>query len=275
MSQAPYVLPNFRWGGRMGDSKVVDTMIKDGLSDAFNEYHMGITAENVAKEYDISRDIQDALALESQKRAVAAIESGRFKEEIVPVVIPQRKGDPIVFDTDEFPRKDASLESLSELGPVFKKDGSVTAGNASGINDGAAAVLIMSAEKAEELGLPVIARIRSYASAGLDPKIMGCGPIYATRKALEKCNLTVDDLDLIESNEAFAAQACAVGKTLGFSTDIVNVNGGAIALGHPIGASGCRILVTLVHEMMKRDAKTGLATLCIGGGMGIALIVER
>ena len=275
MSQAPYVLPNFRWGGRMGDSKVVDTMIKDGLSDAFNEYHMGITAENVAKEYDISRDIQDALALESQKRAVAAIESGRFKEEIVPVVITQRKGDPIVFDTDEFPRKDASLESLSELGPVFKKDGSVTAGNASGINDGAAAVLIMSAEKAEELGLPVIARIRSYASAGLDPKIMGCGPIYATRKALEKCNLTVDDLDLIESNEAFAAQACAVGKTLGFSTDIVNVNGGAIALGHPIGASGCRILVTLVHEMMKRDAKTGLATLCIGGGMGIALIVER
>jgi acetyl-coA C-acetyltransferase len=236
---------------------------------------MGITAENVAKEYDISRDIQDALALESQKRAVAAIESGRFKEEIVPVVITQRKGDPIVFDTDEFPRKDASLESLSELGPVFKKDGSVTAGNASGINDGAAAVLIMSAEKAEELGLPVIARIRSYASAGLDPKIMGCGPIYATRKALEKCNLTVDDLDLIESNEAFAAQACAVGKTLGFSTDIVNVNGGAIALGHPIGASGCRILVTLVHEMMKRDAKTGLATLCIGGGMGIALIVER
>ena len=275
MSQAPYVLPNFRWGGRMGDSKVVDTMIKDGLSDAFNEYHMGITAENVAKEYDISRDIQDALALESQKRAVAAIESGRFKEEIVPVVIPQRKGDPIVFDTDEFPRKDASLESLSELGPVFKKDGSVTAGNASGINDGAAAVLIMSAEKAEELGLPVIARIRSYASAGLDPKIMGCGPIYATRKALEKVNLTVDDLDLIESNEAFAAQACAVGKTLGFNTDIVNVNGGAIALGHPIGASGCRILVTLVHEMMKRDAKTGLATLCIGGGMGIALIVER
>lgn len=275
MSQAPYVLPNFRWGGRMGDSKVVDTMIKDGLSDAFNEYHMGITAENVAKEYGISRDIQDAFALESQKRAVAAIESGRFKEEIVPVVIPQRKGAPIIFDTDEFPRKDASLESLSELGPVFKKDGSVTAGNASGINDGAAAVLIMSAEKAEELGFPVIARIRSYASAGLDPKIMGCGPIYATRKALEKVNLTVDDLDLIESNEAFAAQACAVGKTLGFNTDIVNVNGGAIALGHPIGASGCRILVTLVHEMMKRDAKTGLATLCIGGGMGIALIVER
>jgi len=232
-------------------------------------------AENVAEEYGISREEQDALALESQKRAVAAIESGRFKEEIVPVVIPQRKGDPIVFDTDEYPRKDASLESLSKLRPVFKKDGSVTAGNASGINDGAAAVLVMSAEKAEELGLPVIARIRSYASAGLDPKIMGCGPIYATRKALEKGNLTVDDLDLIESNEAFAAQACAVGKTLGFNTDIVNVNGGAIALGHPIGASGCRILVTLVHEMMKRDAKTGLATLCIGGGMGTALIVER
>ena len=275
MSQAPYVLPSFRWGGRMGDSKVVDTMIKDGLSDAFNEYHMGITAENVAEEYGVSREEQDALALESQKRAVAAIESGRFKEEIVPVVIPQRKGDPIVFDTDEYPRKDASLESLSKLDPVFKKDGSVTAGNASGINDGAAAVLIMSAEKAEELGLSVIARIRSYASAGLDPKMMGCGPIYATRKALEKGNLTVYDLDLIESNEAFAAQACAVGKTLGFNTDIVNVNGGAIALGHPIGASGCRILVTLVHEMMKRDAKTGLATLCIGGGMGTALIVER
>jgi len=275
MSQAPYVLPSFRWGGRMGDSKVVDTMIKDGLSDAFNEYHMGITAESVAEEYGISREEQDALALESQKRAVAAIESGRFKEEIVPVVIPQRKGDPIIFDTDEYPRKDASLESLSKLGPVFKKEGSVTAGNASGINDGAAAVLVMSAEKAEELGLSVIARIRSYASAGLDPKMMGCGPIYATRKALEKGNLTVEDLDLIESNEAFAAQACAVGKTLGFNTDIVNVNGGAIALGHPIGASGCRILVTLLHEMMKRDAKTGLATLCIGGGMGTALIVER
>lgn len=236
---------------------------------------MGITAENVAEEYGISREEQDALALESQKRAVAAIESGRFKEEIVPVVIPQRKGDSIVFDTDEYPRKDTSLESLSKLDPVFKKDGSVTVGNASGINDGAAAVLVMSAEKAEELGLPVIVRIRSYASAGLDPKMMGCGPIYATRKALEKGNFTVDDLDLIESNEAFAAQACTVGKTLGFNTDIVNVNGGAIALGHPIGASGCRILVTLVHEMMKRDAKTGLATLCIGGGMGTALIVER
>ena len=263
----------FPLGRPYGDSKVVDTMLKDGLSDAFNEYHMGITAENVAEEYGVSREEQDALALESQKRAVAAIESGRFKEEIIPVVIPQRKGDPIVFDTDEYPRKDASLESLSKLDPVFKKDGSVTAGNASGINDGAAAVLIMSAEKAEELGLSVIARIRSYASAGLDPKMMGCGPIYATRKALEKGNLTVEDLDLIESNEAFAAQACAVGKTLG-STQILSTSMVAPLLLVTM-ASGCRILVTLVHEMMKRDAKTGLATLCIGGGMGIALIVER
>ncbi|MFS9028073.1 acetyl-CoA C-acetyltransferase [Streptococcus cristatus] len=275
MSQAPYVLPSFRWGGRMGDSKVVDTMIKDGLTDAFNDYHMGITAENVAEEYGISRDDQDALALESQKRAVAAIESGRFKEEIVPVVIPQRKGDPIVFDTDEFPRKDASLEGLGKLRPVFKKDGTVTAGNASGINDGAAAVVVMSADKAKELGVPVLATIKSYASAGLDPKIMGCGPIYASRKALEKGGFTVEDLDLVESNEAFAAQACAVGKELNLDPEKVNVNGGAIALGHPIGASGCRILVTLLHEMQKRDVKRGLATLCIGGGMGTAVIVER
>ena len=275
MSQAPYVLPSFRWGGRMGDSKVVDTMIKDGLTDAFNDYHMGITAENVAEEYGISRDDQDALALESQKRAVAAIESGRFKEEIVPVVIPQRKGDPIVFDTDEFPRKDASLEGLGKLRPVFKKDGTVTAGNASGINDGAAAVVVMSADKAKELGVPVLATIKSYASAGLDPKVMGCGPIYASRKALEKGGFTVEDLDLVESNEAFAAQACAVGKELNLDPEKVNVNGGAIALGHPIGASGCRILVTLLHEMQKRDVKRGLATLCIGGGMGTAVIVER
>ena len=270
MSQAPYVLPNQRWGARMGDSQVVDTMLRDGLTDAFGSFHMGITAENVAEQYGITREDQDNFAVQSQKRAVAAIEAGRFKEEIVPVEIPQRKGDPIVFDTDEFPRKDASFEGLSKLRPVFKKDG-----NASGINDGAAAVVVMSAEKAKELGVPVLATIKSYASAGLDPKVMGCGPIYASRKALEKGGFTVADLDLVESNEAFAAQACAVGKELGLDPEKVNVNGGAIALGHPIGASGCRILVTLLHEMEKRDAKRGLATLCIGGGMGTAVIVER
>lgn len=275
MSQAPYVLQNQRWGSRMGDSKVVDTMLRDGLTDAFNDFHMGITAENVAAQYGISREVQDAFAVQSQQRAVAAIEAGRFKEEIVPVVIPQRKGEPIIFDTDEFPRKDASLEGLAKLRSVFKEGGTVTAGNASGINDGAAAVVVMSSEKAKELGIPVLATIKSYASAGLDPKIMGCGPIYASRKALEKGGFTVEDLDLIESNEAFAAQACAVGKELNFDPEKVNVNGGAIALGHPIGASGCRILVTLLHEMEKRDAKRGLATLCIGGGMGTAVIVER
>ena len=275
MSQAPYVLPNQRWGARMGDSQVVDTMLRDGLTDAFGSFHMGITAENVAEQYGITREDQDNFAVQSQKRAVAAIEAGRFKEEIVPVEIPQRKGDPIVFDTDEFPRKDASLEGLGKLRPVFKKDGTVTAGNASGINDGAAAVVVMSADKAKELGVPVLATIKSYASAGLDPKVMGCGPIYASRKALEKGGFTVEDLDLVESNEAFAAQACAVGKELNLDPEKVNVNGGAIALGHPIGASGCRILVTLLHEMQKRDVKRGLATLCIGGGMGTAVIVER
>ena len=275
MSQAPYILPNQRWGSRMGNATVVDTMLRDGLTDGFEDYHMGITAENVAEQYGITREDQDSFALQSQKRAVAAVESGRFKEEIIPVEIPQRRGEPLVFDTDEFPRKDVSLEGLSKLRPAFQKDGSVTAGNSSGINDGAAAVVVMSAEKAKELGVPVLATIKSYASAGLDPKVMGCGPIYASRKALEKAGLTVADLDLVESNEAFAAQACAVAKELNLDLEKVNVNGGAISLGHPIGASGCRILVTLLHEMQKRDAKRGLATLCIGGGMGTALIVER
>lgn len=275
MSQAPYILPNQRWGSRMGNATVVDTMLRDGLTDGFEDYHMGITAENVAEQYGITREDQDSFALQSQKRAVAAVESGRFKEEIIPVEIPQRRGEPLVFDTDEFPRKDVSLEGLSKLRPAFQKDGSVTAGNSSGINDGAAAVVVMSAEKAKELGVPVLATIKSYASAGLDPKVMGCGPIYASRKALEKAGLTVADLDLVESNEAFAAQACAVAKELNLDLEKVNVNGGATSLGHPIGASGCRILVTLLHEMQKRDAKRGLATLCIGGGMGTALIVER
>ena len=275
MSQAPYILPNQRWGSRMGNATVVDTMLRDGLTDGFEDYHMGITAENVAEQYGITREDQDSFALQSQKRAVAAVEAGRFKEEIVPVEIPQRRGEPLVFDTDEFPRKDVSLEGLSKLRPAFQKDGSVTAGNSSGINDGAAAVVVMSAEKAKELGIPVLATIKSYASAGLDPKVMGCGPIYASRRALEKAGLTVADLDLVESNEAFAAQACAVAKELNLDLEKVNVNGGAISLGHPIGASGCRILVTLLHEMQKRDAKRGLATLCIGGGMGTALIVER
>ena len=275
MSQAPYILPNQRWGSRMGNATVVDTMLRDGLTDGFEDYHMGITAENVAEQYGITREDQDSFALQSQKRAVAAVEAGRFKEEIIPVEIPQRRGEPLVFDTDEFPRKDVSLEGLSKLRPAFQKDGSVTAGNSSGINDGAAAVVVMSAEKAKELGVPVLATIKSYASAGLDPKVMGCGPIYASRKALEKAGLTVADLDLVESNEAFAAQACAVAKELNLDLEKVNVNGGAISLGHPIGASGCRILVTLLHEMQKRDAKRGLATLCIGGGMGTALIVER
>lgn len=275
MSQAAYVLSNQRWGARMGDTTVVDTMIKDGLSDAFDNIHMGITAENVSEQYGITREMQDSFAVSSQNKAQAAIEAGRFKEEIVPVVIPQRKGDPIIFDTDEFPRFGATVEGLSKLRPAFKKEGTVTAGNASGINDGAAAVVVMSEDKAKALGLPILATITSYASAGLDPKVMGCGPIYASQKALEKGGLTVADLDLIESNEAFAAQACAVAQELKLDQSKVNVNGGAIALGHPIGASGCRILVTLLHEMEKRDAKRGLATLCIGGGMGTALIVER
>lgn len=275
MSQAPYVLQNQRWGSRMGDSKVIDTMLKDGLTDAFEPMHMGITAENVAAKYNITREDQDSFAVRSQEKAVAAIKAGKFKDEIVPVLIPQRKGDPLVFDTDEYPRENASMEGMAKLRPAFKKDGTVTAGNASGINDGAAAIIMMSSEKAAQLGLPVLATIKSYASAGLDPTIMGCGPIYASRKALDKAGLSVSDLDLVEANEAFAAQACAVNRELGLNPDIVNVNGGAIALGHPIGASGARIFVTLLHEMQKRDAKCGLATLCIGGGMGIAVIVSR
>ncbi|MFH0384001.1 acetyl-CoA C-acetyltransferase [Streptococcus suis] len=275
MSQAPYVIQNQRWGSRMGDSKVIDTMLKDGLTDAFEPMHMGITAENVAAKYNITREDQDSFAVRSQEKAVAAIKEGKFKDEIVPVLIPQRKGDPLVFDTDEYPRENASMEGMAKLRPAFKKDGTVTAGNASGINDGAAAIIMMSSEKAAQLGLPVLATIKSYASAGLDPTIMGCGPIYASRKALDKAGLSVSDLDLVEANEAFASQACAVNRELGLNPDIVNVNGGAIALGHPIGASGARIFVTLLHEMQKRDAKCGLATLCIGGGMGIAVIVSR
>ncbi|MFI3151690.1 acetyl-CoA C-acetyltransferase [Streptococcus suis] len=275
MSQAPYVIQNQRWGSRMGDSKVIDTMLKDGLTDAFEPMHMGITAENVAAKYNITREDQDSFAVRSQEKAVAAIKEGKFKDEIVPVLIPQRKGDPLVFDTDEYPRENASMEGMANLRPAFKKDGTVTAGNASGINDGAAAIIMMSSEKAAQLGLPVLATIKSYASAGLDPTIMGCGPIYASRKALDKAGLSVSDLDLVEANEAFASQACAVNRELGLNPDIVNVNGGAIALGHPIGASGARIFVTLLHEMQKRDAKCGLATLCIGGGMGIAVIVSR
>jgi acetyl-CoA C-acetyltransferase len=274
MSQAPYLVPNARWGQRMGDGKLVDAMIKDGLWDAFNHYHMGITAENVAEQWNITREEQDAHALLSQNRAEVAVKEGRFKDEIVPVVIKTKKGDKIV-DTDEYPKFGSTAESLAKLKPAFKKDGTVTAGNASGINDGAAAFVIMSAEKAEQLGLKPMAKIASYGSRGVDPSIMGVGPIGSTKAALEGAGLTVNDIDLIEANEAFAAQFLAVGKDLGFDLDKVNVNGGAIALGHPIGASGARIIVTLLHEMQKRDAKRGLATLCIGGGMGTTLIVER
>lgn len=275
MSASPHVVPNSRNGARMGDWKMVDSMIKDGLWDAFNDYHMGITTENIVDKYGFSREEQDAFAAASQNKAEAAVTSGRFKDEIIPVVIPQRKGDPIVFDTDEQPRFGCTAEALGKLRPAFKKDGTVTAGNSSTINDGAAAVIVCSAEKAEELGLPVLARIKAYGNAGIDPSIMGTGPICATQKALEKAGWTVDDLELVEANEAFAAQAMSVNKDLGWNTDIVNVNGGAIALGHPIGASGCRVFVSLIHEMNKRDAKKGLATLCIGGGMGTALAIER
>lgn len=275
MSQAPYVLNNNRWGQRMGDGKVIDEMIKDGLWDAFNDYHMGITAENVAEKWNLTREEQDEFALTSQLRAEEAIKSGRFKDEIVPVEVPQRKGDPKIVDTDEHPRFGSTIEGMAKLRPAFKKDGTVTAGNASGINDGAAALVVMSKEKAEELGIEPLATIVSYASAGVDPSIMGTGPIPASRKALEKAELTIDDMDLVEANEAFAAQSLAVAKELGLDMEKTNVNGGAIALGHPIGASGARILVTLLYEMAKRDAKHGLATLCIGGGQGTALIVRR
>ncbi len=274
MSAAPYALPQARWGHRMGEGRLVDLMIHDGLWDIFNGYHMGITAENVAERFGVSREDQDRFALESQQKAEAAVRSGRFRDEIVPVSIPQRKGEPVLFDTDEHPRFGTTLESLSKLKPAFKPDGTVTAGNASGINDGAAAIVVMSERKAGDLNLTPLAFIRSYASAGVDPAVMGTGPIPASRKALEKAGWAVDDLDLIEANEAFAAQAIAVNREMGWDTSKVNVNGGAIALGHPIGASGARILTTLLHEMKRRGARKGLATLCIGGGQGFAITVE-
>ena len=275
MSASPHVLLGSRDGQRMGDWKMVDTMIVDGLWDVYNKYHMGITAENVAKQEGISREQQDALALGSQQKAAAAQAAGKFKDEIVPVSIPQRKGDPIVFDQDEFINKKTNAEALAGLKPAFDKAGSVTAGNASGINDGAAAVVVMTAKKAASLGLKPLARIVSYATSGLDPATMGLGPVPATQKALKRAGWAVGDVDLFELNEAFAAQACAVNKLLGVDAKKVNVNGGAIAIGHPIGASGCRILVTLLHEMQRSGAKKGLAGLCIGGGMGVALAVER
>ncbi|WP_116140679.1 acetyl-CoA C-acetyltransferase [Trinickia diaoshuihuensis] len=275
MSAAPHVLPGSRDGFRMGDAKLVDTMIVDGLWDVYNQYHMGITAENVAKEYGITREEQDKFAALSQNKAEAAQKAGRFDDEIVPVQIQQRKGDPINFVTDEFVRHGVTAESLATLKPAFSKEGTVTAANASGINDGAAAVLVMSAKKAEALGLTPLARIKAYANAGVDPKVMGMGPVPASRRCLERAGWSVGDLDLMEINEAFAAQALAVHKQMGWDTSKINVNGGAIAIGHPIGASGCRILVTLLHEMQKRDAKRGLASLCIGGGMGVALALER
>ncbi len=273
MSAAPYALPGARWGCRMGDSNLTDIMIKDGLWDAFNQYHMGITAENVAEKWKLTREELDAFSFESQQKAEKAIKSGRFKDEIVPVEMSGKKG-VTVFDTDEHPRFGTTLDALSRLKPAFKKDGVVTAGNASGINDGAAALVVMSMEKAKALGLKPLARIASYASAGVDPAIMGTGPIPASRKALEKAGWKAGDLDLIEANEAFASQAVVVNRELGWDTSKVNVNGGAIALGHPIGASGARILVTLLHEMKKRGAKKGIATLCIGGGQGSAITVE-
>ncbi|CDX00639.1 Acetyl-CoA acetyltransferase [Desulfitobacterium hafniense] len=274
MSDAAFLLDQARWGQRMGHGTLVDSMIKDGLWCAFNEYHMGITAENVAEKYGIGRREQDEFAAWSQAKAVAAMEKGRFKEEIVPVAIPQRKGEPVIFDRDEYPRTGTTVETLAKLKPAFKKDGTVTAGNASGINDAAAACVLMSKEKAAALGIPYLAAIKGYGMAGVDPAIMGVGPVDAVKKALQKAGIALDELDLIEANEAFAAQALAVTKELGFPGEKVNVNGGAIALGHPIGASGTRILVTLVHEMKKRRDKLGLATLCIGGGQGIALVVE-
>jgi acetyl-CoA C-acetyltransferase len=275
MSLSNYVMPGARTGLRMGHAQIVDTMISDGLWDAFNDYHMGITAENLAEKYSLSREQQDAFAAASQQKAVAAIEAGRFVDEITPILIPQRKGDPLSFATDEQPRAGTTAESLGKLKAAFKKDGSVTAGNASSLNDGAAAVILMSAEKAKALGLPVLAKIAAYANAGVDPAIMGIGPVSATRRCLDKAGWNIGQLDLIEANEAFAAQSLAVAKDLEWDLNKVNVNGGAIALGHPIGASGCRVLVTLLHEMLKRDAKKGLATLCIGGGQGVALALER
>ncbi|UWG99119.1 acetyl-CoA C-acetyltransferase [Dehalobacter sp. DCM] len=275
MSSSAYTLPKARNGYRMGNGVLVDTMIKDGLSDAFHDIHMGITAENVAEQYQISRDEQDSFAAQSQNRAETAIREGKFEEEIVPVTIPQRRGEPVVVRQDEFPRFGTTKDSLAKLRPAFKPDGSVTAGNASGINDGAAAVVVMSKEKAEELGIQPLATIASWASAGVDPLVMGTGPIPASKKALEKISLTIEDIELVEANEAFASQAISVVKELNLDPALTNVNGGAIAVGHPIGASGTRILVTLLHEMKRRQAKSGLATLCIGGGQGIAMVVKR
>lgn len=275
MSSAPYVMPNARWGARMNNTVMVDAVVNDGLWDAFNDYHMGVTAENIADQWNITREEQDAFAVKSQNRAETAIKAGRFQEEIVPVTIPQRKGDPVIFDTDEFPRFGTTIEKLAKLRPAFQKDGTVTAGNASGINDGAAALVLMSEEMAEKLNVKPLAKIVSYATAGVDPSIMGIGPVPASRKALEKAGLDISQVGLVEANEAFAAQSLAVIKELGLNPEITNVNGGAIALGHPVGASGARILVTLLYEMIKRDVKTGLATLCIGGGQGQAMIIEK
>lgn len=276
MSAAGYAMPAARWGARMNNTQMVDMMVNDGLWDAFNNYHMGITAENIAEQWGITREELDEFSVASQQKAEAAVKAGRFKDEIVPVEIPQRKGDPIVFDTDEYPKFGASVEKMGKLRPAFKKDGVVTAANASGINDAGAALVVMSKEKADELGLKPLCTIKGYASAGVDPSIMGIGPVPSSRKALEKAGCTIDDMDLIEANEAFAAQSVAVGRDLGFDTSKLNVNGGAIALGHPIGASGARILISLIYEMQKReDAKLGLATLCIGGGMGTAVVVEK
>lgn len=273
MSGAAYAVPKGRYGYRMGDGQFIDTMIKDGLTDAFNHYHMGITAENVAEQYDVTREDQDDFAAKSQQKCEAAQAAGRFDDEIVPVPVKVKK-EIVEFKVDEFPRKGVTAEGISKMRPAFKKDGTVTAANASGINDGAAAIVVMSVEKAKELGVKPMAKFVVGASAGVDPSIMGVGPIFSSRKALEKAGLTIDDMDLVEANEAFAAQSCAVGKTLNIPEDKLNVNGGAIALGHPVGASGCRIMVTLLHEMQKRGAKKGLATLCVGGGMGVSTIVE-
>ena len=275
MSATAYAMPAARWGARMNNTQMVDMMVNDGLWDAFNGYHMGITAENVAEQWGITREQLDEFSVISQNRAEAAIKAGKFKDEIVPVEIPQRKGEPIIFDTDEFPKFGTTIEKVAKLKGAFKKDGIVTAANASGINDAGAAVVVMSKEKADELGIKPLCTIKSYASAGVDPSIMGVGPIPASKKALDKAGLKIEDMDLVEANEAFAAQSLAVRKDLNLDPEKTNVNGGAIAIGHPIGASGCRILITLIHEMIKRDSKYGLATLCIGGGMGTALIVER
>lgn len=274
MSQAAYVLPQARFGAKMGNTQIIDTMVNDGLTDAFENYHMGITAENIVEQYEFTREEQDEFAADSQRKAQVALANNRFKEEIVDIELKDRKGNVTLFNVDEYPRE-TTVEKLAKLRPAFKKDGSVTAGNASGINDGAAMVILTTKEKAQELGLEVLATIKASATAGVDHKIMGTGPIPATRKALEKANLTVDDLDLIEANEAFASQSLAVVRDLKLNPEKVNVNGGAIALGHPIGASGARVLVTLIHEMKKRESHYGLATLCIGGGQGIAMIVER